>query len=154
MLQRSLLLAPRAWTWTPCTSPPCSMTHSWADFFDAFALEGGKVALLIGDVTGKGLAAATFTAEVKFALRAFLREHGVTPVLALSRLNRHVWDGQRLDSKGSGVFVCVALAVLDAGTGEAAFAVAGAEPPLVLRVGTGTVKEVSARGMMLGALPD
>ena len=40
-----------------------------------FALNGEQVALVVGDVSGKGLLAASRTAEVKYALRAFLREH-------------------------------------------------------------------------------
>ncbi len=40
------------------------------DFFDVFPIDGGKVVLLVGDVSGKGLAAAASTAEIKYALRA------------------------------------------------------------------------------------
>ena len=44
------------------------------DFYDAFALEGGRAAFVVGDASGKGLEAAVRTAEVKFALRAFLHQ--------------------------------------------------------------------------------
>ena len=44
------------------------------DFFDAFALSAEKFALVVGDVSGKGLVAAGRTAEVKYALRAFIDE--------------------------------------------------------------------------------
>ena len=44
------------------------------DFYDLFALRDHKVALVVGDVAGKGLAAASYTAEIKFSLRSLLRE--------------------------------------------------------------------------------
>ena len=45
------------------------------DYFDVFALDGGRLALVVGDVSGKGLEAASRTAEIKYTLRAYLREH-------------------------------------------------------------------------------
>lgn len=66
------------------------------DFFDAFALSESKVALVAGDVSGKGLAAAGRTAEVKYALRAFLHAHQA-PELALTHLNEFIWQTHRLD---------------------------------------------------------
>ncbi len=56
------------------------------DFFDAFFLTENKVAFVVGDVSGKGLIAAGRTAEVKYALRAFL--HGYpAPETAIAHLN-------------------------------------------------------------------
>ncbi len=57
------------------------------DFFDVFALSDDKVALVVGDASGKGLAAAARTVEVKYALRAFLREYPY-PARTLARLNQ------------------------------------------------------------------
>jgi serine phosphatase RsbU (regulator of sigma subunit) len=39
-----------------------------------FAVAENVVGVVVGDVTGKGLEAATYTAEIKFVLRGFLRE--------------------------------------------------------------------------------
>ena len=64
------------------------------DFSDVFTYDGGKVALVVGDISGKGLSAATLIAEVKYALRAILREHPWPPV-ALARLNDFVCEAQR-----------------------------------------------------------
>jgi PAS domain S-box-containing protein len=59
------------------------------DFYDCFPLPGGRVALVVGDVIGHGLAAALSIAEVRFALRGFLSEDGLDdPAAALRRLNR------------------------------------------------------------------
>jgi len=64
-------------------------------------------------------------------------------------------DGQRLDGKPDGVFVCVVVAVLDPSTGECHLASAGMELPLLLRAATGDVEVVegTAHGTILGALP-
>jgi serine phosphatase RsbU (regulator of sigma subunit) len=101
------------------------------DFFDAFALNDERLAFAVGDVSGKGLAAATRTAEVKYVLRAFLREHA-SPAQALDRLNDFLLDGQTLDGQPLSSFVCLAVGVLETATGLLTIANAGAEAPLIL----------------------
>ena len=119
------------------------------DFFDAFALDGGGVALVVGDVSGKGLAAAAHTAEIKYALRAYLRETPA-PGRALSRLNAFVHDNHRLGNEADdNTFVTLAVLVIHPATGEATAAVAGAEPPLILRAG-GAAETVAIKGGLLG----
>ena len=118
------------------------------DFFDAFALNGERVALVVGDVSGKGLEAASRTAEVKYALRAFLREDA-SPAGALDRVNDFLLDTQTLDGQSRFSFVCVALGVLDTETGGLHIANAGAEAPLILRA-DGGAEAVSGNGPPLG----
>ena len=121
------------------------------DFFDAFAVDDNQVALVVGDVSGKGLQAALFASELKSALRLALREFPY-PARALSRLNEFVCDTQRLDKRQENQFVTMALAVFDPATGEMNVAVAGAEPPLLLR--GGQVPEVlTSESLMLGVQP-
>jgi len=87
------------------------------DFFDAFALGKDKVALVVGDVSGKGLQAAERTAEVKYALRAFLHETPA-PEFALAMLNDFIYDTHRLDEDSSVIFIVLALAVVNTSTGH------------------------------------
>lgn len=122
------------------------------DFYDAFALDGGKAVFVVGDASGKGLAAAIRTAEVKFALRAFLRQEP-SPSLALAMVNDFACAAQRLESRASDAFVALAVAVVEAETGQVWVATAGAEPPLVLRV-DGTVESLQTQGVPIGFLPD
>jgi PAS domain S-box-containing protein len=123
------------------------------DFFDVVGLPGGQVALVVGDVSGKGLAAATHTAEVKYALRAFLREE-TDPASALRRVNPLVCDMNAVT--GTGVlletFVTLSLAVVDPASGRVALAVAGAEAPLILRA-DGTAETVDTGALPLGIEP-
>lgn len=119
------------------------------DFYDAFRLDEHRVALVVGDVTGKGLHAATYAAEVKFALRAILGEHP-HPAAALGRLNRFLVDGTRLGRRPGESLVALALAVVDTGRGAVTCSVAGLEPPLLLRA-TGEAESITAGGLLLGA---
>ena len=121
------------------------------DFFDAFALDESEVALVVGDVAGKGLVAAGRTAEVKYALRAFLHEHR-TPSHALAHLNDFICETHRCDPSHSEVFITLALVVVNASTGETTLSSAGAEPTLILR-GDGSVEPVEVIGLPLGIRP-
>ena len=118
------------------------------DFFDAFAVDEGRIAFAVGDASGKGLAAAVRTAEAKFALRAFLREDP-SPSAALARLNNLLCASQRLEARDDDTFIVLTLAVVNVNNGSVVFATAGAEPPLILRA-DGRMDEVQTRGVPLG----
>lgn len=122
------------------------------DFCDAFALDGGRVALVVGDVSGKGLVAASRTAEVKYAFRAFLHEFS-SPAAALARLNNFISEAHRLDPFDDGTFIVMAVIVLDTAAGEATFTMAGAEASLLIHV-DGQVEAVSITGRPLGVAAD
>ena len=113
-----------------------------------------KVALVVGDASGKGLAAGVRTAEVKFALRAFLREYP-HPARALSRLNDFLCDAQRLDRDENTGFTALALLVIDTGSGAATLAMAGSEPPLLVRAHGGDLESFGpeAAGLPLAVRP-
>lgn len=121
------------------------------DFFDAFALADGKTALIIGDVTGKGLIAAAYTAEVKFVLRALLRESS-DPALAMARLNDYLAEARRLDTAHEDTpsqYVALTVAVVNAARGGILCAGGGAEAPLIVRA-DGSTLEIDAAGPLLG----
>jgi PAS domain S-box-containing protein len=136
------------------------------DFYDVFPVDGGRaVALVAGDVTGKGLDAAAQTAEAKFVLRAFLSETPEDPGAALGRLNRHLWEMSGEDPAARRHLVALTAAVVEPAAGVARFACAGAEPPAVLRCPAGgggawspEVADAAAEGAvfcgpLVGALP-
>ena len=152
-LQRSLLSAPAPDKF-PGLEVDTIYRAAWqeadigGDFFDVFPLSSDKVALAVGDVSGKGLDAASRTAEVKYALRAFLREDPM-PAKALRRLNKFLLDGQNLDGQSLSSFVCLALGVLDTASGSLAVSCAGAEAPLVVPR-SGSIYPVPIYGTPLG----
>lgn len=96
------------------------------DFYDVFRNEEGKVGILIGDVSGKGIEAASLGAATRNTLRAFAYEMP-SPAEALSHANRLIARQQ------TGHFVTLFLAVLDPATGEFRYSNAGHPPAIVYR---------------------
>jgi serine phosphatase RsbU (regulator of sigma subunit) len=117
------------------------------DFYDLFPLPDGW-ALCIGDVSGKGTAAAATTALLRHSLRiAAYLEAG--PGAALRRLD----EAMRRDGPDDRLATAVCAFLRPApGGAEVTLASAGHPPPLVRRA-DGTIEEVVRPGMLLGALP-
>ncbi|MFJ9640910.1 PP2C family protein-serine/threonine phosphatase [Streptomyces sp. NPDC101178] len=119
------------------------------DFYDAVPRPDGSLALLIGDVCGRGAEAAALTGLARHTLRTLLEE-GTDPGTALSRLNR------ALRQERASRFLTAVVATLTPqpdGTALLSTCSAGHPPPLVLR-GDGTVSEVLSGGLLLGVLDD
>ena len=119
------------------------------DFFDAFLLPNKSVMLVVGDVTGKGLKAASRTVEAMFALRAFAHDFAGAAE-TMRRLNEYICDSHFDDELEIGnALIALSLIVVDPVTGDTEVVSAGAERPLILR-SWGTVEEVYVRGILLG----
>ncbi len=122
------------------------------DFFDVFTLDGTLVAFAVGDVSGKGLAAAASTAEIKYALRAFAREN-LDPKTTLERLNNFMCEARQHGDWEANVFAVLSLAVVDRFTGTGHLALAGAGPAR-LRRASGEIELVEPHGLLLGIEPE
>ena len=122
------------------------------DFYDAIPLADGRVALLVGDVSGKGIAAAARATEVKDVLRAFLRTYPYYSALTLTRLNDYLCELRTLDDRSHDMFVALILVVLNLERSEAVFAWAGIEAPILARA-DGTVEQITGGGLPLGVGP-
>ncbi|MCW3059919.1 MAG: histidine kinase [Capsulimonas sp.] len=120
------------------------------DFYDVFQLSEDEVALVMGDVAGKGLGAAARTAEVKYALRAFLQEYP-DPARTLTRLNNFICQFHDYAVEDDPRFVALLLGVINVCTGETTLAFAGAEPPTLLRR-DGAIEIVYGIGYPLGII--
>lgn len=131
--------------------PALDEAHVGGDFFDTFALPGGRVALAAGDVSGKGLAAAGRTAEVRYALRAFLDEHASVSD-AFYHLNNFVCRSEQAsgwDKNALGSFVVLTVALVDPRTGDVECITAGVEPAIILST-DGSWRSVVTSGMPVG----
>jgi anti-sigma regulatory factor (Ser/Thr protein kinase) len=95
------------------------------DFYDAFLLPNGRVALTIGDVTGHGLEAAVIMGEIRQSLRAVGSFEDAAPSQILDRASRLLIDS------GRSVFVTAVYGVLDPRTGIFEYATAGHPSPVV-----------------------
>ena len=113
------------------------------DFFDIVPMPD-RVAVAVGDVSGKGIPAALLMVMTRTLLREIARSEA-QPAEVLSRLNTSLCR----DMPPS-MFVTLALAVLDpARPGEVRLALAGHPPPV--RVSRGAGAAVGAGGLPLGA---
>jgi PAS domain S-box-containing protein len=115
------------------------------DFYDAFETGDGGWTIAIGDVCGKGAAAAAITGLARHTLRAAAFRES-SPCAVLERLNRALLREVREES-----FCTVAAARLSQDSrGALLTACAGGHPaPLVLR-NDGTVDDATAPGTLLG----
>ncbi len=112
-----------------------SATHATrvgGDFYDLFELDDGRVAVVSGDVSGKGLEAATLTARIKHTMRAYALE-GHSPASVLERTNRVITRSTDTTSWAS-----IFLGYLDVPTGSLMYCSAGHPPPIVRRAGGST----------------
>ena len=125
----------------------CSARELGGDFYDFLPYGKGRLALALGDVSGKGTAAALFGSLAIGIMREHVVEHPCPPAEMLAMLNRRLY-GARLDAR----FVAMAFGVYDAGERRLTLANAGAPYPLLVR--DGEVQEIQAAGMPLGLFPD
>jgi serine phosphatase RsbU (regulator of sigma subunit)/putative methionine-R-sulfoxide reductase with GAF domain len=112
------------------------------------AVGSRRLGLVVADVADKGVPAALFMALSRTLMRTVAID-GRPPALALSRANDLIVADARTD-----LFVTLFYAVLDAGSGEVVYAMAGHVPALLVRMGSGQVQELRAPGMAMGILPD
>ncbi|MCC6987645.1 MAG: SpoIIE family protein phosphatase [Acidobacteria bacterium] len=118
------------------------------DFYDVLPLGGGRLAVAIGDVSGKGIAAAIYAAAVLTEWRGVIRADA-DPAAVLRELNL------RLSRRNpEGMFVTIALLIVDGAAGTIDIATAGHPLPL-LRNAAGRVRAAGERGAPpLGIDPD
>ena len=115
------------------------------DWYDAFALPDGALALVIGDATGHDTGAIVRMAGLRHRLRALAVDRCEQPAATLARLD-HV--GGVLDGDTSGTCIFARL-VRDAGGWELSWSSAGHLPPVLVRGGTATLAETPP-DLMLG----
>ena len=114
------------------------------DWYDAIPLRDGRLALVIGDVVGRGIEAAARMAHLQSAVRAYALE-GLRPSLVLERMNGFV---EELEKRCTATLL---LAVVDPDAETVRLATAGHPPPMIVDAdGTATFAEGPA-GNPLGA---
>jgi serine phosphatase RsbU (regulator of sigma subunit)/pSer/pThr/pTyr-binding forkhead associated (FHA) protein len=124
-------------------------SHVGGDYFDYVELPDGRLAVVVADVVGHGVAAALLMVKVAAELRFSLATHR-EPSQALTHLNER-YSRLRIDRR----MVTLVMCVLDAEKHEVTIVSAGHMPPLV-RGPRGDLKEVGddAGGLPLGVLEE
>jgi sigma-B regulation protein RsbU (phosphoserine phosphatase) len=118
------------------------------DFYDVFDLGNGKMGVLIGDVSDKGVPSAIFMARAH-ALIIAEADNSTSPGAVLRMVNEHI---TRLEK--STQFVTALYGVLDLLTGEFSYARAGHEPPLLIGERGDVHRLPHEPGMALGLWED
>ena len=122
------------------------------DLYDFFPLADGRLAFAIGDVSGKGIAAAMFMARTKNLLRVvtglLLHAQGIAdPGAVVSRVNRELCDDNDMM-----MFVTLLFGIIDPRSGLVTFTNAGHDP--AYRLGAdGVVAVQGPPGIALGVNP-
>lgn len=151
-LQRSLLPAPLpSWpgvTLAAAYEPAELGTEVCGDFYDAFLDDDGSLIIVIGDVAGRGVAAAGLTGMARHTLRALARE--MSPPEALCRLNDVLVDAAGTDDLRLLTTGVLCLRRSENGI-SADISLAGHCLPVLLR--GGRAETVGTAGTMLGAFP-
>jgi GAF domain-containing protein len=119
------------------------------DFYDLFALDDHRWAILVGDVCGKGVEAATVAARVRHTVRVVPEQP--SPPALLKRVNEVLCAEPDNDLR----FCTLVYGVLDVGPQgvSVTMAAAGHPSPLVVRA-DGAIVEVPCRGTLLGVYDD
>ena len=116
------------------------------DYYDFFPYENGRVAMVLGDVSGKGMPASLLMMSLQARVQVLIEEPDNLGAV-LTRLNRLT-----AINCPSNRFITFFMCVLDGSTGDLVFANAGHNPPLVMRA-TGEAEWLEASGCVLGVLP-
>ena len=101
------------------------------DFYDFFLVDDDHIAMVMADVSGKGVPAALFMMIAKILIKNRVLS-GDSPAMALSRVNNQLTEGNEVE-----MFVTVWLGILEISTGKGIAANAGHEHPVIRRAGGG-----------------
>jgi serine phosphatase RsbU (regulator of sigma subunit) len=124
-------------------SVPCDATGG--DYYDAFTLEDGRIAVLVADVSGHGLGPSLLMASCRSALRG-LTATGLSPGLLVERLGRMLTD-----ELSDGRFITLVYGVLD-DEGRFTYANCGHGPTLI--ASNGKLEQLASHRPPLGVYLD
>jgi len=116
------------------------------DVYDYLRLPDGRLAVVLGDVTGHGIEATADMAMAKFVFRSLAREHP-EPADFLAAANDVI-----VDEIAPGKFITMVYLAIDGERGEVACASAGHPAPRIL-FPNGRVRGLETRGLALGIEP-
>ena len=116
------------------------------DYYGFFPYPDGRLALALGDVSGKGMPAALMVMSLQARLEVLAEDPRDLAAL-MTRLNKITCA-----NCPSNRFITFFFALLNPATGDLAFANAGHNPPIVVRA-SGEVETLEGGGPVLGILP-
>ena len=152
-LQRSMLLSPEDIPQPPGLrvaaryEPAATEADVGGDWYDVIPTPTGGLGLVMGDVAGKGLAAATMVSRLRAALRAYALE-GHDPARVIEQLNRLVWNEGRDSQMATLLYM-----VVEPGESRVDWVNAGHPAPLLVNGKDSAHYLEGATSVPLGVLP-
>jgi sigma-B regulation protein RsbU (phosphoserine phosphatase) len=116
------------------------------DFYDVILLSGGRVGLVMADVSDKGMPAALYMALTRSLIHAEAKR-SPSPRRVLLNVHRLLMEMSQAD-----MFVTAFYGVLNPAEGTLRYARAGQDPPLLFHASSGECRSLAAKGMLLGYL--
>ena len=125
------------------------MQQVGGDYFDYVVLDDGRIAIIVADVVGHGIAAALLMAKISAESR-FALATSSCPIEAVSKMNNSL-SGLNIDR-----FVTLALGLLDLNTNTLSIVNAGHMPPIFRSGAMGEIKKLAREesGLPLGIMED
>ncbi|HEY6119204.1 MAG TPA: SpoIIE family protein phosphatase [Pyrinomonadaceae bacterium] len=157
-LERELALASEIQQRFQPTAPPQVMGYELqgisfpcyeigGDYYDFIKRDDGRLVIALGDVSGKGTAAALLMSSLHAAIHAQAGSHD-SLVATISAVNRYLADNIPPNR-----FITLFYAELDPDSGALSFLNAGHNPPLIVHA-AGTVEQLASGGLPLGIKRD
>jgi phosphoserine phosphatase RsbU/P len=117
------------------------------DYYDFLTLPGGRLGIVIGDVSGKGIAAALLMASLQASVRSQSARGEANLAEAIEMVNTLIYE-----SSASSRYATLFYGQLDTATRQLHYVNAGHNPPVLLRKG-GAMEPLEAGGAVVGLLP-
>lgn len=118
------------------------------DFYDLIRLPGRRACVIMGDVSGKGVEAASVSAAVRTALGAYAWE-GLRPARMVRSLNDFLLGFSRLET-----FATLFVGIIDLTAASLTYCSAGHPPALLLRAVSGEITLLDVQSGVVGAFKD
>ena len=119
--------------------------HIGGDFYDIFEAEPGKISIVLGDVSGKGVPAAILVSVLQGAIRSAAASHHER---ACQRINRMLCERSACER-----FATLFWGVFDTATNTLRYVNAGHAAPMLVRYGARGMERLQEGGAVLGLLP-
>jgi serine phosphatase RsbU (regulator of sigma subunit) len=116
------------------------------DYYDAVLLDQDRLAVVVADVSGKGVAAAMLMSNLQASLNVLLQQRRPLHGLA-ERLNLLTCRNSTPD-----MFITLFVGVIDLKSGELEYVNSGHDPPVIVR--DDGAADLHSTGLVLGVLPD
>src|SRR5580700_6860017 len=116
------------------------------DYYDFFPYGSSRIAMVLGDVSGKGMPASLLMMGLQARVQVLIEEPKSLGEV-MTRLNRITSANCPADR-----FITLFFCILDGDTGELTFCNAGHNPPLIVRA-NGSYEQLKGGGPVLGILP-